>query len=50
LTIAGFKKAELFDLCQATHKLGFEIDPDGICEDREEILKVKLTIQYDSIL
>ena len=50
VTISGLRKPELLDLCNAAHDLGIEIDPDGLLEDREEILKYKLTTKENIVL
>ena len=36
------RKRELLKICQAAERLGIEVDPDGILEDREEVLRDKL--------
>ena len=37
------RRIELFDLCKATERLGIEVDPDGLLEDRDDILREKMT-------
>ena len=32
------------ELCEAAEELGIDIDPDGLVEDREEIISSKLTL------
>ncbi len=39
---ANFKKASLIELCQEAYNLNIEVDPDGLLEDRQEILSTKL--------
>ncbi|XP_070579172.1 uncharacterized protein [Ptychodera flava] len=41
------RRAELLDLCKAAEELGLEIDPDGLTEDRDEIISSKLKIEAD---
>ena len=43
VVFSDIRKPELIDLCQQAEKLGIEVDPDGLLEDREEVLRVKLT-------
>ncbi len=40
--ISNIRKAELVDLCEAATELDIEIDPDGLLEDREEVIRSKL--------
>ena len=37
------KKADLIDLCDIAASLNIEVDPDGLVEDRSDILKQNLT-------
>ena len=32
---SDMRKTELLEICQAAERLGIEVDPDGILEDRE---------------
>ena len=43
VVIANQRKFDLVRLCEAAEDIGIEVDPDGLLEDREEILKEKLT-------
>jgi len=43
VSIANQPKAGLIDLCKAAFELGLEVDPDGLLENREEIIQEKLT-------
>ena len=38
----GLRKPEVIDLCQAAQEIGIAIDPDGLLEDREEVISNKL--------
>ena len=42
--ITQSRKADLIELCQAAHKLGLEIDPEGLQENRNEIARKKILI------
>ena len=44
VTFSGRNKASLVELCQAAHELGLEVDPDGLIEDRGEVILSKLTL------
>ena len=44
------KKIELIELCLAADELGLDIDPDGLIEDREEILRDKLLLHSGSMI
>ena len=48
VTYANELKASLVQLCSDAESMGLEIDPDGLHEDRAEILTKKL--QIDDIL
>ena len=37
------KKADLIELCDIAASLNIEVDPDGLVEDRSDILKQKVT-------
>ena len=50
VTFSDIRKPELIDICQQAERLGIEVDPDGLLEDREEILKEKLTTQNKELL
>ena len=45
VSCANRVKAGLLDLCNACLELGVEVDPDGLVEDRSEVIGEKLT--YD---
>ena len=45
VTFSNQKKADLVSLCEAAAILNIEIDPDGMIEDRAEILNEKLTTE-----
>ena len=40
----------LVELCAAAHELGFEIDPDGLGEDRHEIIQDKLKTSCSGLM
>ena len=42
---ARYLKAGLLELCRAAEQLGIEIDPDGLIEDRHEIVSSKLRVE-----
>ena len=44
VTVTGQKRIALLELCQLAENVGIDIDPDGLIEDREEIIKDKLDI------
>ena len=50
VVFSTIRKPELIDLCQQAERLGIEVDPDGLLEDREEILKEKLTTKDHGML
>ena len=43
VTVSGQKKTELAELCEIARGISLEFDPDGLYEDREEIIVDKLT-------
>ena len=40
------RKLDLVRLYQAAHEISIEIDPDGVLEDREEVIGEKLQNSY----
>ena len=42
--VSGSKKATLIELCIAACELQIEVDPDGLVEDRAEVINNKLTL------
>ena len=44
VTCSDLRKAELVEICEAAGRLGINVDPDGLLEDREDILREKLMI------
>ena len=42
IVTAGYLKSGLAKLCAAAHELGIEIDPDGLVEDKHEVIQDKL--------
>jgi hypothetical protein len=44
VTFSDLWKAELVEICEAADRLGIDVDPDGLLEDREDILREKLLI------
>jgi hypothetical protein len=44
VTFSDLRKAELVEICEAADRLGIDVDPDGLLEDREDILREKLLI------
>ena len=47
---AGYLKAGLVELCAAAHELGIEIDPDGLVEDRHEVIQDKLKTDFGELI
>ena len=43
IIFSNTKKADLIELCDIAASLNIEVDPDGMVEDRSDILKQKLT-------
>ena len=43
VTFSDLKKVELLDLCKLAAEIGLEIDPDGLIEDKESVIKEKLS-------
>ena len=50
VTLADWWKAELVEICEAAGRLGINVDPDGLLEDREDILREKLLISEGLML
>ena len=44
MTVSKLTKAPLIELCKAAAAIGLSIDPDGLTEDREEVIKDKVTV------
>jgi uncharacterized protein YunC (DUF1805 family) len=44
VTFSDLRKAELVEICEAADRLGIDVYPDGLLEDREDILREKLLI------
>ena len=42
------KKHELIDLCELANEVKIQVDPDGLIEDRDEILEGKLSINNNT--
>ena len=38
------RKTELVEICETADRLGIDVVPDGLLEDREDILREKLLI------
>jgi len=49
VTFSGQKKCDLISLCNLAVEVGLTVDPDGLVEDREEVLLGKLTT-HDGLL
>ena len=49
VTLSGQKKCDLTSLCDLAIEVGLPVDPDGLVEDREEVLLGKLTT-HDGLL
>ncbi len=49
VTFSKERKAGLTLLCEKALNLNIEVDPDGLCEDREDVLREKLTFGGDMI-
>ena len=47
---SNMRRAELQDLVKLAIDMNIEIDPDGVMEDREEVINQKLTIENGMIL
>jgi len=50
VSVGGQKKASLIELCKSAHQLGIEIDPDGMTEDIQGVVKDKLRIDDNTFL
>ena len=50
VAIAHQRKLDLVRLCESAEEIGIEGDHDGLLEDREEILKEKLTTHDNEML
>lgn len=50
VTFDSLRKAALLELCESAEKLGIEIDPDGLIEDRTEVINAKLKLSDGSVL
>lgn len=44
VTFSDLQKAELVEICEAADRLGIDVDPDGLLEDREYILRENILI------
>ena len=42
---SGLRKADLTELCCLAKDIGIEVDPDGLLEDRDDIIQDKLTTE-----
>ena len=49
VTISKLTKAPLIELCKAAKEIGLCIDPDGLTEDREEVINDKVTIDWGQL-
>ena len=50
VTFADLRKPTLIELCDCAVEIGLEIDPDGLVEDREEVITSKLVTPDNTIL
>ncbi|XP_060566333.1 uncharacterized protein LOC132725255 [Ruditapes philippinarum] len=50
VTYANTRKAELVDLCRYAAELNIEVDPDGLVEDRSEVLDAKLCVHGNTLV
>ena len=50
VTYSGLRKASLEQLCIQAKELGIEIDPDGLVENREEIISHKLQVPGEQVI
>ena len=41
---ANTRKVDLIELCKCAAEVNIEVDPDGLVEDRNEVLKAKLCV------
>ena len=46
----GLRKASLVELCETSVELGLTVDPDGLVEDRVEVVNSKLTTHNNILL
>ena len=44
VSVSGTRKAGLVQLCDSAHELKIEVDPDGLVEDRADVIKDKLIL------
>ena len=44
------EKKELVELCEAANETWIEVDPDGLLENREEVIKKKLVTPDNTVL
>ena len=44
VTFSDLWKTELVEICETADRLGIDVVPDGLLEDREDILREKLLI------
>ena len=50
VTCSDLRKAELVEICEAAGRLGIDVDPDGLLEDREDILRLGIDVDPDGLL
>jgi hypothetical protein len=50
VTFSDLRKTELVEICEAADRLGIDVDPDGLLEDREDILRETLLIPEELML
>ena len=50
VSFTGERKQGLVELCWLANEIGLEVDPDGLLEDREDILKEKLYLDDGKLL
>lgn len=50
VTNSGMRKADLTELCHLAREVGIEVDPDGLLEDRDEVIQEKLTTDSGAVL
>ena len=43
MVISGQRKLELTELCSVAREISLDVDPDGLVEDRTEVISEKLT-------
>ena len=49
VSVSNSRKASLVQLCAAAAELDIEVDPDGLVEDRAEVIQQKLTLDVQQL-